>query len=130
MGTRSTTVVYEESSRPIINMYRQMDGYPSGHGKELADFLDGFNVVNGISSKDEGKIANGMNCLAGQLIAHFKKAPGGFYLYPVDNRDYGQDYEYHIYHIDGKIKIFIADPSKEDNIFEGTLEEFKIFCNS
>ena len=38
MGTRSLTFVYEDKT-PILNMYRQFDGYPSGHGQELADFL-------------------------------------------------------------------------------------------
>ena len=50
MGTRSLTFVYEKYGNkqlPIINMYRQMDGYPSGHGAELAEFLNGFNIVNG-----------------------------------------------------------------------------------
>ena len=31
MGTRSLTYVYENEA-PIICMYRQFDGYPSGHG--------------------------------------------------------------------------------------------------
>ena len=39
MGTRSLTFVYDEDT-PLINMYRQYDGYPSGHGAELADFLN------------------------------------------------------------------------------------------
>ena len=38
MGTRSLTFVYEDN-KPIVNMYRQFDGYPEGHGQELADFL-------------------------------------------------------------------------------------------
>ena len=39
MGTRSLTFVYDEDGRKIINMYRQYDGYPSGHGKDLAESL-------------------------------------------------------------------------------------------
>ena len=38
MGTRSLTFVYDEQEA-IINMYRQYDGYPTGHGAELAEFL-------------------------------------------------------------------------------------------
>ena len=34
MGTRSLTFVYE-GDKPFVNMYRQFDGYPSGHGQEL-----------------------------------------------------------------------------------------------
>ena len=39
MGTRSLTFVYNDNKKPIINLYRQYDGYPSGHGAELAEFL-------------------------------------------------------------------------------------------
>ena len=37
MGTRSLTFVYDENNTPVLNMYRQFDGYPSGHGAELAE---------------------------------------------------------------------------------------------
>ena len=33
-------------------MYRQFDGYPSGHGVELAQFLAGMVIVNGFQSDD------------------------------------------------------------------------------
>ena len=42
MGTRSLTFVYEkygQVQKPVVNMYRQFDGYPTGHGAELAEFL-------------------------------------------------------------------------------------------
>ena len=87
MGTRSLTFVYtdhygsDESPTPIINMYRQFDGYPTGHGAELATFLNSFDaVVNGIPFGDKRKIANGMGCIAAQLVAHFKTGVGGFDL--------------------------------------------------
>ena len=44
MGTRSLTFVYD-GEQPIINMYRQFDGYPSGHGQELAEFLNSFDAM-------------------------------------------------------------------------------------
>jgi hypothetical protein len=94
MGTRSLTFVYDDKE-PMINMYRQFDGYPSGHGSNLAEFLNSFDaIVNGISVGDNRKIANGMGCLAAQLIAHFKIDVGGFYMYPVTAKDCGQEYEY------------------------------------
>jgi hypothetical protein len=122
MGTRSLTFVYD-GDEPMINMYRQFDGYPSGHGSELATFLNSFDaIVNGISVGDNRKIANGMGCLAAQLIAHFKIDAGGFYIYPVTANDCGQDYEYHVY----EDKVVIKDPSEV--IFSGTYAEFKDFC--
>lgn len=75
MGTRCTTTVWGGQDTPLITFYRQFDGYPSGHGQELADFLNGYEIVNGIVVSREPrpmKQANGMSCLAAQIITHFK----------------------------------------------------------
>jgi hypothetical protein len=97
MGTRSLTVLQEESGKEIAVLYRQYDGYLGGHGKELVDFLRDFNVVNGFTSKDkERKVANGPGCLAGQIVSHFKRGVGDFYLYPAGTRDCGEEYVYYI----------------------------------
>ena len=50
MGTRSLTVFNDEDGKEIAVMYRQFDGYPSGHGTELAEFLAGKKMVNGFNS--------------------------------------------------------------------------------
>lgn len=101
MGTRSLTYVYDgnrESGTPVVCMYRQMDGYPSGHGSELATYLSAFTIVNGIRGSETARTANGMSCLAAQLVAFFKTEIGQFYLMPtVQDQDSGQEYEYHIY---------------------------------
>ena len=124
MGTRSLTFVYD-GDEPMINMYRQFDGYPSGHGSELAIFLNSFDaIVNGISVGDTRRIANGMGCLAAQLIAHFKIDAGGFYIYPVTAKDCGQDYEYHVY----EDKVVVKNPAEV--IFSGTWREFNEFCSA
>ena len=52
MGTRSLTVVRDtEGAKDICVLYRQMDGYPTGHGAELKEFLVPFTVVNGIGRR-------------------------------------------------------------------------------
>ena len=81
MGTRSITVVKDEQGNKIIEMYRQMDGYPTGMGQDLLDFVSQFTVVNGISLAEDRKIANGMACFAAQLVAYFKDGAGGYYLH-------------------------------------------------
>lgn len=81
MGTRSITVVNDYDGSPIINLYRQFDGYPEGHGRELAKFLASGKMVNGLGS-DEGRVFNGPDCLAAQLVAHLKRGPGNIYLRP------------------------------------------------
>jgi hypothetical protein len=123
MGTRSLTYVYEGET-PIICMYRQFDGYPSGHGVELSEFLTQMQVGNGISGKPElFSYANGMGCLAAQMIVFFKKSPGGFYIFPIDHgQDCSQDYEYHVF----ENKLIVKNP--DEVIFEGSYEEFMSFC--
>lgn len=39
MGTSSLTVFYDENNLPICAMNLPMDGYPDGHGYQLAEFL-------------------------------------------------------------------------------------------
>ncbi len=124
MGTRSLTFVYEDGKRkPFINLYRQYDGYPSGHGAELAEFLDGFTVVNGFGEKRK-KLANGMGCLAAQLVANFKTEVGQFYLHSPNETDCGQDYEYHVYPNKVVVKSY-----RGDVLFKGSWAELKAFCS-
>jgi hypothetical protein len=139
MGTRSLTYVYDETGEKIINLYRQFDGYPTGHGQELAEFLNSGHVVNGLSMSGMSKEIqfNGSGCLSAQLVAHFKKESGGFYLYPTSVEDCGQDYEYHIF-LDGEIYVKIMDcgfnvfgQTQDDTyepLFEGNLEQFTKYC--
>ena len=121
MGTRSLTFVYDEDT-PLINMYRQFDGYPSGHGVELAEFLSGFEIVNGYGEV-KPKLANGMGCLAAQLIAHFKKSVGGFYIHAITD-SVGVDYEYHVY----ANKVVVKDP--DEVVFSGSRNDFVEYCKA
>lgn len=164
MGTRSLTVFVENwkysdrekgeqsGSDEIVVMYRQMDGYATGHGQELVDFLKPYSLVNGISMlRDEGKkIANGMGCLALQTVAHFKYSyatddkgqpklsAGGFYLYKSGTRDTGEEWIYTVYndlksgkiHLkvqSGSVTFFGMPGTKQDNmpvLFDGPVEKF------
>ena len=57
MGTRSLTRViprqkglpYDEGhkhvEKSVVNMYRHYDGYPQGHGLDLAEFLSEFTIL-------------------------------------------------------------------------------------
>ena len=94
MGTRCLTVLKDTEGQEIVVLYRQFDGYIEGHGKELAKFCKDMKIVNGMSGDDQKPFANGMSCLAAQIIAHFKKEAGGFYLHPAGTRDCGEDYTY------------------------------------
>ena len=87
MGTRSTTTIWDGDEK-LLSFYRQYDGYPTGHGQELADFLARFDITNGISFPDNRKDttrprANGPQCLAAQILVHFKTG--------IKNWDYSTD---------------------------------------
>lgn len=124
MGTRSLTFVYNERGEAIVNLYRQYDGYPSGHGAELAEFLAGKRLVNGLSG-DTSMVFNGMGCLAASLVANFKQSAGGFYIYAVTNTDCWQDYEYHVY----ENKIVVKNFNSQE-MFSGDWESFSKFCSA
>jgi len=142
MGTRALTFVYE-GERALVNMYRQYDGYPSGHGLELATFLTRGQLVNGLSGKDEVSF-NGMSCLAASMIANFKETPGGFYIYSVEETECGQDYEYHVYEGqdsegEREIRVRVTDrgcnmfgltmSDRNEALFDGSAVEFLNYCN-
>ena len=74
MGTRSLTH-FQDKDVVLCTLYRQMDGYPDGHGNELAEILRNFHITNGIRGDDERtkpKLANGMGCLSAQVITLLK----------------------------------------------------------
>ena len=139
MGTRSLTFIYETRTvsepQPLMCMYKQMDGYPSGYGKNLFDFLKDFTIINGMGNLDpDKKYANGAGCLAAQLVAHFKTDVGGFYLYPTNTYDVGEQYTYDIFppeineFNDKQIWHIEVSDSADEVIFAGDLQEFGKFC--
>lgn len=129
MGTRSKTFIVEKLEKVetrdysnCIAMYRQYDGYPDGHGLELAEFLKPFTIVNGIRLDETRQIANGLDCLAAQMIKHFKDGVGGIYLSATDWVD-GLDYYYVVYKKD-RLKMQCWDTYGDELLFDGTPKEF------
>lgn len=131
MGTRSTTLFIEtykdesgkQKKNKIVVMYRQFDGYPSGHGQELAEFLSKGKLVNGMGM-DDNIVFNGMGCLTAQVVAHFKDGAGGIYL-QTNDKGCWEEFRYQVIgDFDTKeliIKVFSSGKSKP--IFEGTPTE-------
>ena len=126
MGTRSNTIIYDDDVQ-ILNLYRQHDGYLSGHGAELLEFLEPMTIVNGFTM-GATNIANGAGCLAAQMVAHFKVGVGGFYIQPPMG-ELENDYTYTI-KVDRQLgggNISITVHAYEDQVFEGSVESFKEF---
>jgi hypothetical protein len=131
MGTRSNTVVINTGHSPevvLLNMYRQMDGYLSGHGKDLYEFLKDMQICNGYGTEQQkGRWANGMGCLAAQIVANFKDGIGGIYLEkPVKtlDNDYGYIIRGNTYEA-GDLSIEVQKWGKK--VFSGTIAEFGEF---
>lgn len=99
MGTRSTTIVLD-GNQELCRIYRQMDGYPTGHGLDLAKLCN-VQIVNGFGSgMKAGTHANGMGCLAAQIIKGLKNDIGGIYLEPTGGEV--SDWCEYIYIVRGK----------------------------
>lgn len=123
MSTHAVTTIFD-GKEALVSFYRHMDGYPSWHGKELFEFLDGMKIVNGLGG-DVGKVANGMDCLAAQLIAHFKDGPGNIYI--TRNEPHSEDYSYDIFLVKDKLQVKVYAYHKK--IFSGSVKSFGKFCN-
>jgi len=129
MGTRSLTYIQNTfgdlgTKETITCMYRQYDGYMDGHGHDLAHFLEDFKIVNGLGLRnDKIRVANGMGCLAAQLIAHFKDGPGGIYIYHSDAKDCGEEFTYTIYEKKGKVFIRAYNVWSKKVIFDGSPQD-------
>jgi len=137
MGTRALTTIINEEKQEIAVIYSQWDGYPSGHGQDLYNFLKDIHLVNGLTMNEKRKVANGMECLAMQLIAHFKQSPGNYYLMPAGTRDCGEEYLYTIYNNNknklcmtiqmGSVTFFGLPGTKQKNmpvLFDGLVKDF------
>ncbi len=142
MGTRSITVVTNQWDEGDIEhnatIYRHWDGYLSGHGLWLADFLKGVIVTNG----EHGKLNhfNGPGRLASGIVAAMQI--DGLNPDLMDQGAVvGQEFEYRV-HVaygagGGKIAVKVLDGPMtffggggEDcanEIFNGTVEEFGAF---
>jgi hypothetical protein len=129
MGTRSLVEFIDTNGKPLTTIYRQYDGYPEARGQELADFLKGKTMVNGIpvGRGKESDYSNGVGDLAAQWIAHEKAdhETGGVYVCAAGARDCWEEFLY-VVRADEKTGIHLqAFASGEmEPFFSGRPEEF------
>ena len=95
MSTRSTIRFRNDGDSPVCCVYKHFDGYIEGLGHDLAKWLKGMTLINGISNKEqEGHdYANGIGCLAAKWIADNKTKTGGIYM--CDSDEY-EEYNYDV----------------------------------
>ena len=140
LAEREAGVSFNEHPEKVhTQIYHHYDSYPDHLGVGLAKFLSDIRVVNGLN-KDEGTIsANGIGCLAAQVLTHLKLGrhyglekgnkiqEGNVYLDWPGTERCDIEYTYYIWAVDGKdiwISIFegFGDPN-EDCIFVGKPEK-------
>ena len=117
-----------EPSAIHTQIYHHWDGYPGGLGVTLANYLDDYTIANGISTEYQGPVANGIGCLAAQLVGLLKQGPGNVYLQPPVKPDW-EDFVYYIWvknHEEIMISIFDVYGEADEStmcIFVGKTEE-------
>lgn len=131
MGTRSITTIIDNSfgeKEKIVTVYRQFDGYPSGHGKELHEFLHPLRLTNGYGPNMKvGEWANGAGCLAAQLIKHLKTDIGGIYIVKPRTKLEDEDYGYEIT-VQENLGVNVVVRKHGRKVFDGNVFQFGEFC--
>ena len=115
MSTRALVKFVNKKGKNVATIYKHFDGYPEGFGLDLANFLSDMVIVEGIDLVHKGHVANGMECLAAQVVAFFKQGVGDVYLYPSDTLESDTDVNY-VYIIkdkgDGDILFIVYNGSR------------------
>ena len=138
MSTRSlTTLIDDFTGKEIVAIYRHSDGYPSGQGKDLAEFLKTVKVTNGFSvwppEWGPKKIqANGMSSLTALLVQKLLEITPSIYINAPGSFDMGEEYFYTIKGgADRELTMEVRDcpvdrkdPRKAKPMFSGTPDEF------
>jgi hypothetical protein len=131
MGTRCLTRVFKDDQE-ILCIYRQFEGYPSGHGVELAKFTASRPFVNGIGENNE--VFNGMGCYAAQLVSHLKgNEAGGIYIYAPGSTDVWEEY---VYEVRGEstnpsnVSLAVFAAGDEAALFKGDAAGLIAYCRS
>jgi hypothetical protein len=106
MGTRARVNVID-GNKAILSIYRQFDGYPSGLGKEVADFAKKLTIVNGYSSDKAKTQSNGMGCFAASLVKYLKDGIGNVYIRDTSDESHGEEFSYDLKNVEGKVWMTI-----------------------
>lgn len=130
MSTRALVRIIDDEEKPLVNIYRSIDGHPDTFGKDIFNFLDGLEIVEGFSLGQRNHVANGASDLAALLVKELKVGPGGLYIYPPTKDDLGQEFEY-IIEVYGRNRIGIqVFDANQRPIFGGNVEEFGEYCKT
>jgi len=108
------------SSAIHTQLYKHYDGYPEILGVTLASYLKDYDIRNGVPSSHQGPIANGISCLAAQLVSYIKEGPGDIYLQPPVDASW-EEYTYYVW-VKENSRIMISIFSLNECIYVGDCE--------
>lgn len=130
MSTRAT-VTFVDCGVELVKLYNHWDGYPSGLGNDIAEWLGHMRIGNGISLGDNTNFANGTGCLVAQFIRDFKTEAGNLYIIPMEAGGEEWNYRIEIDYDDRETKscnevtkIKVTTWDNETPEFYGSLDEF------
>lgn len=105
--SHSITLVRDSGKEsPIIaSIYKHTYGVYRDHGNELKMFMKDIRLLNEtVTGESDRRIADGMGCLAAQLIKSLKKKPGEVYMIPT-GMSQNEDFTYDVYTDKGHICV-------------------------
>jgi len=111
MSTRSITHIHEAvtgKEEIVCSFYRHCNGEPEGHGKDLAEWLAGKRLVDGIDIDFvEGRDFNHAGTMAVPLMAHIQNI-SSVKVIPTGAKGYGEEYTYNVYFRDNKFVVKVV----------------------
>lgn len=127
MGTRSITHVYEMphlGGKLVGSFYRQYDSYPSGHGKELVDFLINVKLTNGWTMRKDYSDADYYN-RSGRMIIDLMSSFGGDNVELIMTEDSDtEEYTYFVTYDETKDQFKLKIKDFSDIIFDDHISKF------
>lgn len=122
MGTKALIRVFDEENHLLLGIYQHSDGYLSGLGRKLAEFLENIKF-EGYSFEERvvGKAANGMGCLAAQIVAYLKDDWGHVYIVPPSLAEHDSQATHYCYDIHSNY-VKVTHLSKMR--FKGSFKDF------
>lgn len=125
MGTHSTVKFYDKRNKNILSIYNQFDGYVSGEGMAIVEFLE-----------DEEWKGNGFEDTA-LLYVCYKKEGKAYHTYATTENDI-QEYNYKIYDTDEGLRFTITYQTWNDKGQETLItllnyksfDEFKVYART
>ncbi len=112
MGTHAVTRIHEmksldENEKVICQFFRHFDGYPTEHGNDIAECMEGKTVTNGYCGNvDKTKVMNRMGTFATHLSWHIHTKASAEMEETGSEHSYC-DYTYDIYYRDDKFVIAV-----------------------